>query len=128
MSAAPHLSEDRIAAIIGELSDGKTLKQCCQAHDVHYGNIVMRIGKSEALTALHARAREDYARFQVQRMHDIASDETIDVQRARLMVDCIKWESARVLPKEYGDKITQEHTGEGGGAIRLTITSNDAKL
>jgi len=54
-------------------------------------------------------------------MHDIAKDEAIDVQRARLMVDCIKWEAARVLPKEFGDKIQQEHTGANGGAISYAL-------
>ena len=117
MSAAPHISDDRIAAIIGELSEGLTMKQACQAHKVSYSNIMTRIGKSAELKELHMCAREDYARYQVQRMHDIAKDETIDVQRARLMVDCIKWESARVLPKEYGDKVTQEHIGNADEPI-----------
>ena len=115
MSAAPHISDDRIAVIIGELSEGLTMKQACQVHEVSYSNIMTRIGKSAELKEVHALAREDYARYQVQRMHDIARDETIDVQRARLMVDCIKWESARVLPKEYGDKLQTEVSGPGGG-------------
>ena len=41
-------------------------------------------------------------------MHDIAKNGKIDPVRARLMIDVIKWESARVLPKEFGDRVQQE--------------------
>lgn len=115
------LSEDDIAQIIEHMTEGLTLKQSCELAGVGYTNIITRIGKSETLKKLHACARDEYARFKVQAMHDIAKDEAIDVQRARLMVDCIKWEAARVLPKEFGDKIQQEHTGANGGAISYAL-------
>lgn len=37
--------------------------------------------------------------------------------RSRIRVDTRKWLMARMAPKKYGDKITQEHTGPGGGAV-----------
>ena len=39
---------------------------------------------------------------------DIAQDETIDVQRARLMVDSAKWIACKLIPDVYGDKTTQD--------------------
>ena len=37
----------------------------------------------------------------------------------RLQVDTLKWKLSKMLPKVYGDKVTQEHTGAGGGPITL---------
>lgn len=37
----------------------------------------------------------------------------------KLQVDTRKWFLSKVLPKVYGDKVTQEHTGAGGGAIQI---------
>jgi hypothetical protein len=41
------------------------------------------------------------------------------VQRSRLRVDTRKWLLSKALPKVYGDKITQEHTGAGGGPVQI---------
>ena len=39
------------------------------------------------------------------------------VQRARLMSDNRRWLLSKLLPRQYGDKVTQEITGEDGGAL-----------
>ena len=41
------------------------------------------------------------------------------VARNRLRVDARKWAAAKLKPRVYGDKVTQEHTGAGGGPITL---------
>lgn len=41
------------------------------------------------------------------------------IQRNRLRVDTRKWMLSKMLPKVYGDKLTQEVTGKGGGPIQL---------
>ncbi len=40
-----------------------------------------------------------------------------NIQRSRLRVDTRKWAAGKLAPKRYGDKI--QHTGEGGGPIRV---------
>ena len=37
----------------------------------------------------------------------------------RLQIDALKWKLSKMLPKVYGDKVTQEHTGAGGGPIAI---------
>jgi hypothetical protein len=34
------------------------------------------------------------------------------IARSRLRVDTRKWLMARMAPKKYGDKVTQEHVGD----------------
>jgi hypothetical protein len=41
----------------------------------------------------------------------------------RLMVDTLKWKLSKMLPKVYGDKVTQEHTGKDGGPITMAAVN-----
>jgi hypothetical protein len=102
------ITDDQISGVIARIGEGLTLKQSCKLAKFDYINVVKRIGASQDLKQLHARAREEYIRTRVQDMHDIAKNSKIDPQRARVMIDVIKWEAARVLPKEYGDRVQQE--------------------
>jgi hypothetical protein len=43
------------------------------------------------------------------------------VQAARLQAENRKWFLSKLMPKRYGDKITQEITGEDGGALITRI-------
>lgn len=46
------------------------------------------------------------------------------VQRSRLRVDARKWFLSKMMPKVYGDKITQEHTGQ----FTFTVGKEDMDL
>jgi len=45
-------------------------------------------------------------------LDEIAKDESIDVMRARLIIDTRKWSLSKQLPKKYGEKVGIEHSGE----------------
>jgi hypothetical protein len=47
------------------------------------------------------------------------------IAHKRLQIDTRKWVLSKMLPKVYGDKVTQEHTGADGGPI--AVTSVDLK-
>jgi len=49
------------------------------------------------------------------------------VQRSKLIIDTIKWEVGKMLPKLYGDKITQELDLSGDLAKLLESASNRDK-
>lgn len=82
----------------------------------------------------YARALESLAHDQVEKIEKSLRDTrrgVIDVQVGRLEVDTRKWLASKFLPKKYGDKITQEHTGEGGGPVRyqnMQPTELDAEI
>ena len=122
------VADDEIIAILDLMPDGYTLKQACAQSGRGYWNIARRIHASEVLGQLYARAREEYAHHQVQKMHDIAVTEQ-DVSRARLRIDCIKWEASKVLPKVYGDRLELDgklkHEHSILDAIRLAGSSGD---
>lgn len=105
---ATALTDEEVIAIIERIADGVTLKQSCQKSKRAYAAVKKYIDASKELKALYAQAREEYVRSRVQEMHDIAKDKSIDPARARIMIDVIKWEAARVIPKEFGDRVQQE--------------------
>lgn len=44
------------------------------------------------------------------------------IAHKRLHIDTLKWKLSKMLPKVYGDKVTQEHVGAGGGPITFAAT------
>jgi hypothetical protein len=41
------------------------------------------------------------------------------IAHKRVQIDTRKWMLSKMLPKVYGDKVTQEHTGADGGPIAI---------
>lgn len=41
------------------------------------------------------------------------------IAHTRLQIDTRKWLLSKMLPKVYGEKVTQEHTGADGGPIQM---------
>lgn len=39
------------------------------------------------------------------------------IRRSQIRIDARKWLMSKMAPKKYGDKITQEQTGSGGGPV-----------
>lgn len=79
----------------------------------------------QGFTEQYTRAREAQAEFYADQIVDIADGVLpargdVDVQRDRLRVESRKWVAAKLLPKKYGDKITQEVTGKDGKPIEFT--------
>lgn len=54
------------------------------------------------------------------------------VAHKRVQIDTRKWMLSKMLPKVYGDRVTQEHTGAGGGPIAVAAVDmknlNDIEL
>jgi hypothetical protein len=103
----------------------------------------------EGFAGRYARAREMQAHALVDDLAAISDDGTNDwvanndpenpgyavngehIQRSRLRVDARKWAASKILPKVYGDKIQQEHTGADGAplipALSVTISRDTPK-
>lgn len=43
------------------------------------------------------------------------------INRSRLRLDARKWLMARICHKQWGDKVSQEHSGPAGGAVPVTL-------
>jgi hypothetical protein len=113
------VSRETAITIIAMLADGKPIVQTCRELGVNRGELYLAIDR-ENLADMLARAREEYAEARVAEMQNIA--ETVeDVGRAKLLCDNIKWETCRIAPKRYGDKVQNEHTGANGEPIQHAV-------
>jgi len=69
---------------------------------------------NEAFADNYARARDTRADARADRIDAIVdkveSDE-LPSDRARVMIDAIKWMAGKEAPKRYGDKVEVEHSG-----------------
>ncbi len=80
----------------------------------NYSTITRWLVKDEggAACAMYARAREAQADYMADVMlAEARSGGEDDVQRARLIVDTMKWTAAKLRPRVYGDKLDVKHTG-----------------
>ena len=123
----PTIFSDKIAdEICGRLANGESLRSICSPDRDDFmpaiGTVLRWVGENDEFRDHYARAREIQAETLADAIVSIADDVTPDpsaVAKARLQVDSRKWVASKLLPKKYGDKITQEHTGADGGPVQV---------
>ncbi len=110
--------------ILERLSAGASLMDVCNAKDMPAESTVRAwaLDDIDGFGAKYARARDIGCDHESDAMMAVASDHEIDVHRARLIVDTMKWRLSKMAPKKYGDRITQEISGPGGAPVKLAIT------
>ena len=104
------------------------------------------LAQQPAFAEQYARARDFRADDMADEIMEISDDGTNDwierqqrdgtieaipdhelVQRSRLRVDTRKWLMGKLKPKKYGDRILNEHMGEGGGPVELAVLTAAAR-
>jgi hypothetical protein len=121
MSGRPSSYTDAIAEAICEmLAEGMPMRAICRREGMPSQAAVYRwLENNEAFRERYVRAREVQA-------HVIAEQALAEAERAedaqlgRLAFDARRWFAGKVLPKVYGDRHQHEHSGPGGGPIKLT--------
>jgi hypothetical protein len=125
--------------ICARMGEGESLRSICRADDMPALSTVFRwLAVDPEFREQYARAMDARATHLAEEIIEISDDssgdavtdpETGDVRidaefvaRSRLRVDARKWLAARMSPRKYGDKITQEHVGGDGGPIKQEIT------
>ena len=112
-----------------ELATGKSLVQICRADDMPSTTTVYAwlfkgatAEQGSALAAFpvnYGRAREYQSEHTYDELLPISDGDGTDenINRDRLRVDTRKWTLARMNRARYGDKITQEHTGDAAKPV-----------
>lgn len=118
---ASTFSHELFDRICERMAEGESLRSICKAKAMPNKRTVMRwLADDESLQAQYAEAQNLRAEHYFDQIVDIA-DSNADPQKTRVQIDARKWVLARMNPKKYGDKFTQELTGEGGGALVVKI-------
>lgn len=100
------------ADICARLADGESLRKVCERPGMPNKATVFRwIAQHEEFRDQYAKAAETRADAIFEEMFDIAdeaTEESAAVAKARLRIDTRKWALARMNPKKYGEKVTQD--------------------
>jgi hypothetical protein len=137
-------TQELATTIVARIMGGESLRAICRDELMPARSTVhLWLATNESFSDQYARACEIRAEELFDEMFEIADDGTNDwmirgsgenatevvngenVQRSRLRIDTRKWALARMNPKKFGDKITNEVVGKDGGPI--ATTSIDAK-
>jgi hypothetical protein len=107
--------------IVDDLSNGVSLTEVAGRIGISAGNLCEWIAKEPERSA---RARE--ARVYAARIWDDKAVEAIEqasdpfqLARAKELAHHYRWRASKTAPKDYGEKVLNEHTGANGGAIQV---------
>lgn len=130
------------AEICKRVAEVGSLRKVCRDEDMPDESTVRKwaIEDREGFYPHYAKAREIGYSGLADETLEIADDGTNDsyvdedggtrintdvIARSRLRVDTRKWLLSKVLPKVYGDRVINEHSGPNGGPIQ-TEDVNDS--
>ena len=116
-------NQETADAICDRIAAGESLRFLCHGEGMPNKATVMRWLQSDEHLEFrdqYARAREAQADHYFDAIIEIADDETLDVNRSRLMVDARKWAAGKLRPKVYGDKIDLNHSGRILGSREMS--------
>lgn len=124
--------------ICDEIADGKSLRAVLRENTAlpNSSTIFKWLGIYEEFAKQYARARTASADAMVDDIQAISDDGLNDtyidgygnkkvdkdvIARSRLRVDARKWLAAKMQPKKYGERISQEITGADGEPLLTNI-------
>ena len=113
-----------IEAVCEHLSNGTTMTALAEEIGVTVGKLSQWIASDEEHSARAREARIHAARIWDEKALSVVEQalDLFELQRAKELAHHYRWRASKTAPKEYGDKLTQEHTGANGGAIEVHST------
>lgn len=98
--------QEKFDRVCERIATGESLVTICEDPNMPSYSAVtkwLREDDTGELISKYAQAREDQADYKHDEMIQVARAEP-DVNRARLIVDTLKWQASKLKPKVYGDK------------------------
>ena len=128
------------AEICSRLASGEALKSICRDDAMPGLTTIYRwLASNDEFRDLYMRAREDQADTLADEIIEISDDGRNDwmathaeddvgyrangehIQRSRLRVEARKWIAAKLKPRKYGERVTQEVVGKDDGPVQHAI-------
>jgi len=119
------------AEVCERMARGESLRAICRSPHMPDESTVRlwAVNDIDGFKARYASAREAQMEALAEDLIEISDDKKEDVNRDRLRIDTRKWIMARVSPKKFGDRVTNEVVGDGGGPVKVDVAGmSDEKL
>lgn len=121
-------SRELFDSICEKIADGNSVREICTGPGMPDRKTFNRWRKATPeLQAHYDSAKIDREEAIFDDIHWIADNEP-DAKRAKVRIEAREWTLARMNGKKYGNRVTNEHTGEGGGPVVIAATNLDEKL
>ena len=123
-----------IVKVCEHLCSGKTLTSIAEEIGVGIATLLTWIERDPERAALAREARTRSARLWDEKAEEVLfkAADPFQLAKARELASHYRWRAKAVAPRDYGDKVTQEHTGEDGGPIQVASVNlrglSDAEL
>jgi hypothetical protein len=136
-------TQETADAICLLLAEGLSLREVCRMDDMPSKSMVMRwLNQNESFRDQYARAKAAGIEVLAEDLLDIADDGQNDwmerlgpdgqpagwvfngeaARRSQIRIDARKWLLSKLVPKKYGDRVSQEISGPEGGPVRNSLT------
>lgn len=108
-------------AVCDEITGGKSLTQISKDLGIHVSSLLEWVEADAQRLARTREARTRSARIWDERAEQVIAmaGDQFELSKAKELAHHYRWRAKAIAPKEYGDKVTNEHTGANGGAIQL---------
>lgn len=109
--------------ICERLAAGESLRAVCRDKDMPSEAAVRAwaLDDVDGFSTQYETARNLGLDCMADEVLDIADSDDSDAQSRRLKFDARRWYLSKLAPKRYGEKVSHEHGGEGGGPVRFVI-------
>lgn len=120
--------------ICEDIAAGKSLTAISADLKVHVSSLLEWVEGDPQRLARTREARSRSARLWDERAEQViyAAADKFELEKAKELAHHYRWRAKAIAPKDYGDKVTQEHTGKDGGPITMAAVNlkglSDAEL
>jgi transposase-like protein len=123
-----------IDLICDMISTGESLTAVANEIGIHTANLIRWIENDSQRSARAREARVRSARIWDEKAERVIAEapDKFELDRAQALAHHYRWRAKAIAPRDYGDKVQQEHTGAGGGPIAIAAVDlrnlTDAEL
>lgn len=102
--------------VLSGMDAGMSLRQSCASAKVPHTTFVRWCDENKELADQYARTRERLLDRKAEELEDIGeraatAESAVEVAGLRLLSDNRKWLLSKLMPKKYGERIQNEHSG-----------------
>lgn len=112
--ASDRISEYGLDAVCQCISEGHSMTAIAKAIEVSKGTLLAWVAADVDRSARCARARELAVRLWDEKAEEgiAAAVDPFELARAKELAYHYRWRASKIAPKEYGDKLDLNHSGE----------------
>jgi transposase-like protein len=124
-------SDEEKAAVVEEvfegMPEGKTLAQTCKRIGARAGTVRMWIVRDEGWRREYAYLRPMLGAALAEEAIRVARESTTQTTAMdRVLIETLKWASAKSAPAEFGERQVVQH--EGGQEMRIRVVEEDGAV